>query len=332
MKSTIPLSILDVALIETGTTAAQSLEHTVTLARRAEELGYARLWVAEHHTPGAASASPAVVIGQVAARTTSLRVGAGGVLLPNHSPLVVAEEFGTLGAFFPNRIDLGIGRGAGTQDDAIARELRRGAPEQTADEHRQQFETLLGSFENTDPQAVPVTARPSTAPQVWALASSVVSAQAAAELGLPLAFAHHIRPMNTVESIARYREAFRPSARLAEPHVMVSVTAIVANSDDRANELALAFEIYLATQLLSGNATTVPTPAEALAYSFSEQEQEFLGGRRQTQIQGSPTTAARQLHELIAATSADELMVLTPVYGIEDRLRSFELLATLGAS
>jgi luciferase family oxidoreductase group 1 len=320
--TTVPLSVLDVSLIEQGRTAAQSLSTTVAAARHAEQLGCHRYWVAEHHAPGVASASPAVVIAVVASATSSIRVGAGGVLLPNHVPMLVAEDFGTLGAFFPGRIDLGIGRGAGTQSAAVSALLRHGAPEPGAGDHRRDLEALLGSFAATDPDAVPVTARPATSPEVWALGSSTGSATLAAELGLPLCFAHHIRPTATVEAVAAYREHFRPSARLARPWVMLSVATVVADTDADADALARPFELYLATQLSGASATGVPTPRVAAAQTLPDQQEQFLAARRGHQVQGGPATARRQLADLLGATAPDELIALTPVYDLPARQRS----------
>jgi luciferase family oxidoreductase group 1 len=323
----VPLSVLDVSLIEQGTTAAESLSTTVAAARHAEQLGCRRYWVAEHHTAGVASASPAVVIAAVASATSTIRVGAGGVLLPNHVPLLVAEDFGTLGAFFPARIDLGVGRGAGTQSAAVTALIRRGAPEPTPADHRADVAELLGAFRTTDPDAVPVTARPSTAPQVWGLGSSTGGAVLAAELGLPLCTAHHIRPAGTVEAVAAYREHFRPSAELAEPRVMLSVATVAADTDEEADALARPFEVYLVGQLSGAAPTGVPGPQQAAAATLTDQQEQFLAARRSQQVQGSPATVRRRLAELLAATAPDELIALTPVYDLAARQRSLALVA-----
>lgn len=331
-RSTIPLSVLDVALIEDGTTAAQTLSTTIAAAQHAEQLGCARFWVAEHHTPGVASASPAVVTAAVAGATTSIRVGAGGVLLPNHPPFLVAEDFGTLGAFSPGRIDLGIGRGAGTTSAAVTALVRPGAPEPTETSHRRDLEALLGAFRATDPDAVPVTARPGTAPEVWVLGTSTASASLAAELGLPLCFAHHIRPTTSVESIARYREAFRPSSWSSRPHVMLSVAATVAATDEEADVLARPFDVYLAEQLVGGTATSVPTPEQAARHVLTDAQEQFLAVRRSHQVQGCPDTAARQLAEIVRGTAPDELIALTPVSDPVARRRSLAQLMAVAAT
>jgi luciferase family oxidoreductase group 1 len=327
----VPLSALDLSLVQNGTPAADALVATTTLARDIERHGYRRLWVAEHHSAAAvASSSPPVIVGQVAAATSTLRVGSGGVMLPNHAPLAVAEQFATLDAFHPGRIDLGIGRGPGTMNLATVRALRRGAEPPTDDEYQQDIHTLLGLFgrnADTGSDLAPPLPNHTSAPEIWLLSSSAGGGRLAGELGLPIAVAHHIRPDNTFATVSAYREAFRPSPWLAEPCVLVCVNTICADTDERADELARPSDVLYAN-LVEGRLIGLPTPQEAADYEYSDSELRFLHARRRASAQGSPQTVTRQLADLVANTGADELMLSTPVYDEEARSRSFELIAT----
>jgi luciferase family oxidoreductase group 1 len=323
----VPLSVLDLSPVAAGTTAGQALRQTTELARRAEELGYRRFWVAEHHNmPAIASSAPAVLIAHLAAATSRIRVGSGGVMLPNHAPLVVAEQFGTLEALHPGRIDLGIGRAPGT-DQFTALALRRTMAGLSAEAFPQELADLIELFSGEDP-AARITAMPGRGdmPAIWLLGSSGFSAQLAGLLGLPFSFAHHFSAVNTVPALALYRESFRPSQWLQRPHAMVAVSAICADTDERAQWLsgpaALSF-----LQLRAGTPQALATPEEAAAYPYTPLERQIAGERFAGQAIGSPETVGRQLASLLGRTGADELMLTALVYDIEDRIRSFELIA-----
>lgn len=323
----VPLSVLDLSPVAAGTTSGQALRQTTELARRTEELGYRRFWVAEHHNmPAIASSAPAVLIAHLAAATSRIRVGSGGVMLPNHAPLVVAEQFGTLEALHPGRIDLGIGRAPGT-DQLTALALRRTMEGLSAEAFPDELADLIGLFTGDDPGAR-ITATPGRGdmPAIWLLGSSGFSAQLAGLLGLPFSFAHHFSPANTVPVLALYRQSFRPSRWLERPQAMVAVSVICADTDEQARWLsgpaALSF-----LQLRAGRPQPLASPAEAAAYPYSEREREFAAERFAGQALGSPDTVSRQLAQLVERTGADELMLTTMVYDISDRIRSFELVA-----
>jgi len=320
----IPLSVLDLAPVVSGSTAVQALRNTVDLAQHVERLGYHRFWLAEHHNmPGVASSSPAVLIGRVADATTDLRVGSGGVMLPNHPPLVVAEQFGMLEALHPGRIDLGIGRAPGT-DQATARALRRTTGTLSADDFPQQLGELRRYFDEPDGAGIIAMPAPGNRPPLWLLGSSGYSAQVAGALGLPFAFAHHFSPANTLPALELYRTSFRPSAELAEPYAMVAASVVAAETDAEAYRLAapggLAF-----LRLRSGRPGLFPSPEEAAAYPYTPMEREWMRERLESQVVGGPDTIRDQLADLLAQTKADELMVTTMVHGHADRLRSYEL-------
>jgi luciferase family oxidoreductase group 1 len=323
----VPLSVLELSPVAAGTTSGQALRHTTELAGRAEELGYRRLWVAEHHNmPAIASSAPAVLIAHLAAATSTIRVGSGGVMLPNHAPLVVAEQFGTLEALHPGRIDLGIGRAPGT-DQLTALALRRTMEGLSAEAFPRELMDLIELFTGGNPQAR-ITATPGLGdmPAIWLLGSSGYSAELAGLLGLPFSFAHHFSSANTVPALALYRQSFRPSRWLQRPHAMVAVTAICADTDERAHWLsgpaALSF-----LQLRAGAPQPLASPQEAADYPYTESDKVFARQRLEGQAVGSPETVGRQLASLLERTSADELMLTALVYGIEDRIRSFELIA-----
>jgi luciferase family oxidoreductase group 1 len=322
----VPLSVLDLAPVAAGTTAGAALRHTTELARRTEELGYHRFWVAEHHNmPAIASSAPAVVIAHLAAATTTIRVGSGGVMLPNHAPLVVAEQFGTLEALHPNRIDLGIGRAPGT-DQVTALALRRTMEGLSAEGFPQELADLVNYFTGDRPG--PITASPGRGdmPAVWLLGSSGFSAQLAGLLGLPFSFAHHFSGTNTLPALALYRQHFRPSQWLEKPYAMVAVSAICAESDEHAQWLAGPAALSF-LRLRAGRPAPLSTPEEAAAYPYTDAEREFVRQRQDGQLLGSPATVRRQATELLARTGADELMLTTMVYDIAERARSFELIA-----
>ena len=307
------LSVLDTSPIVAGSTARQALAGTVDLAVLADELGYHRYWVPEHHgMRGVASSAPAVVAGRLAAATRHIRVGAGGVLLPNHPPIVVAEQFGTLTAFHPGRIDLGLGRAGGGPRHAV--DLVRG--DRTTPGFREQVEELIGYFAEPGP-AIPASGN---TPEIWLLGSSPDSARLAGELGLAYAFAHHLNPGDAAEAMRTYRSAFRPSA-LSAPKTVVSVSVIAAETGERAEWLARPARVKVLRRL-RGERILLPSPADAASGEPAD-----LADRL---FVGSPETVRERLQAVVDETGADELMLTTPVYDHHDRRRSYELLARAG--
>ncbi|MFJ6169011.1 LLM class flavin-dependent oxidoreductase [Micromonospora orduensis] len=323
---TVPLSVLDLAPVAKGATAGAALQATTELARRTEELGYRRFWVAEHHNmPAIASSAPAVLLAHLAANTSTIRLGSGGVMLPNHAPLVVAEQFGTLEALHPGRIDLGIGRAPGT-DQITALALRRTMEGLSAEGFPRELADLMNYFSGEKPGQIVATPGRGEQPAVWLLGSSGFSAQLAGMLGLPFSFAHHFSSANTLPALALYRQNFRPSQWLDKPYAMVAVNAVCADTDERAEWLAGPSALSF-LKLRSGRPEPLSTPDEAAAYPYTEVERQFVLARRDGQAMGSPETVRRQLTELQERTGADELMLTTLVYDVEDRVRSYELIA-----
>ncbi|OXM57809.1 alkanal monooxygenase [Amycolatopsis thailandensis] len=322
-----PLSVLDLSPVVAGGGVGDSLRNTLDLARRTEALGYHRYWLAEHHNmPGIASSATAVMIGQVAAATERIRVGSGGVMLPNHAPLVVAEQFGTLEAFHPGRIDLGIGRAPGT-DQRTALALR-GPGGLTAENFPQQFAELLAYFEHSDQRAVNAVTAEGNKPPVWLLGSSGFSARMAGELGLPFSFAHHFSAENTLPAVALYRDSFKPSDVLDEPYVMLGVSVVAAETDERAQYLAAPSGLTFLS-LRKGRPIPLPTPEEAAAYPYTDIERVFIEDRASSSVIGSPETVHKGLETLLADTDANELMITTMVHDQADRVRSYELVSEL---
>ncbi|MFD7709116.1 LLM class flavin-dependent oxidoreductase [Streptomyces sp. NPDC059785] len=314
----VPLSALEVAMVQSGAPAADTLRDTTAFAQRLEALGYLRLWYAEHHHSPAIGAFPPVVLtAHAAALTSSLRLGSGGVLAPNHAPIMLAEQFGTLAALHGGRIDLGIGRGPGTFDERTARALRRGAGPTTDDEYRDDVSQTLRLL--LDEVAL------DPLPEPWLLSSSTAGAALAAELGLPIAFAHHIRPDNTAAALTHYREHFVPSRWCARPRVLLCVETVCAGTDEEAARLTGPMDVVKAGLLKSRGDIPFPTPDEAAAHPFTAEETRALALFRSHQAHGSPETVVRRLTGLVDRTGADELMLVTPVYALADRLRSYEL-------
>ena len=309
-----PLSVLDIAMVEHGRSYRDALTATVELARRVEELGYRRFWVAEHHgSPSSASPAPAVLVAEIAARTSRMSVGSGGVMLTNHAPLAVAEQFATLDALHPGRIDLGVGRGSGTRDAGLIAALRRGAPPADSAEYARSVGELL-DFASVG------------GPDVWLLSSSGQGARLAAEWGLPLVVAHHIRPDTTEESVAIYRREFRPSRRLDRPYLMVALTTVCADTDEQAELLARPAVKYFADVVSGGDdPAAYRSPLEMAGRDLTEAELATARRLVATQAIGGPDRTLRRLADIAEATAADELMLMTPVFDIGDRVRSFEL-------
>jgi luciferase family oxidoreductase group 1 len=329
----VPLSVLDLAPVVSGRSASDALLGTRELARHVERLGFTRFWLAEHHNmPGIASSAPSVLIADIAASTDRIRVGSGGVMLPNHPPLVVAEQFGTLAALHPGRIDLGLGRAPGT-DQNTARALRRSVEALSDDDFPQQLGELIGFFTGSFPSGHPygsIRAVPSdgVGPPIWLLGSSGYNAQLAGVLGLPFAFAHHFMAQNTLPALDIYRRSFEPSEQLTKPYAMVAVQVIAAESDEEADRLALPGALSF-LRLRQNNPIPMPTVEEAAAYPWTPEERAFVAQRRDGQAVGSIETVRRHLGDLLTATRADELMATTMVPDLGARLRSMDHLRAL---
>ena len=329
----LPLSVLDLSPIDAGSNSGEALQNTIKLAQLADRLGYTRYWMAEHHnTAMLASSTPEIMIAHVAQMTERIRVGSGGVMLPNHSALKVAEEFRVLEALHPGRIDLGIGRAPGT-DPRTALALRRSRDTMNADDFPEQLAELLAfsgegdEFPEGHPfrtvQAVPVDV---ALPPIWLLGSSDYSAQAAGALGVGFAFAHHINPNFAVPAIQMYRATFTPSERLREPHVILTTSAICAETDEHADELATSMGLAW-VRMRSGHSAPLPSPEEAKAYDYSPMERQIVREYRGRQTVGRPEVVRDKLLALVQETGADELMINATVYGYENRARVYESLA-----
>lgn len=324
----IPLSVLDLAPVPTGTSPADAVRATLDLARRTDALGFHRYWVAEHHnTPGMACPAPEVMIGHVASATTHLRVGSGGIMLPNHTSLHVAENFRLLEALHPGRIDLGLGRAPGT-DPVTAHALRRGVP---ADDFPQQLAELLAFVNGGFPDDHPyrrIAAEPAEVPlpPVWILGSSEYGASVAAAFGLGFAFARHMNPRGADAVMARYRQEFQPSDALAEPYAILALSAIAAEDADRARSLAMSMGLGV-VQMRQGRAGKLPSPQEAEAYPWNPAEEDQLRRYLRAQVLGSPAEVADQLRDLVASTQADEVMIMTLTHDHAARVASYEGIA-----
>ncbi|MBO0893972.1 MAG: LLM class flavin-dependent oxidoreductase [Acidimicrobiales bacterium] len=352
MSWPVPLSVLDLSPVPTGATTGEALRRSLDLARHVEAWGYQRFWVAEHHNmPGIASSAPAVLAGQVAAATSTLRVGSGGVMLPNHAPLVVAEQFGMLEGLYPGRIDLGIGRAPGT-DQVTALALRRRVAALSADEFPEQLSALLGYFQGDIGEGAPdagpdgtsigssdgpgsegrvrrrVRAIPAEGnqPAVWLLGSSGYSAQVAGFLGLPFAFAHHFAAANTDAALELYRRSFRPSSQLAEPYCLIGVAVVCAPDAAEAHYLHGSAKLSM-LRLRTGRPSTLPSPQEAAEYPYGEGDRELIARATASHVVGDPPAVIDELERLVARTGVDELMITTNVYDHAARLRSFRLVA-----
>ncbi|MDP3263885.1 MAG: LLM class flavin-dependent oxidoreductase [Tabrizicola sp.] len=318
-------SLLDLSPIPEGLTAADALKNTVTLAQAAERLGYTRYWLAEHHNmPGIASAATSIVIGHVAGATRTIRVGAGGIMLPNHAPLVIAEQFGTLATLYPGRIDLGLGRAPGT-DMGTARALRRNMA--VEDTFPQDVVELMGYFGPVDPNAT-VRAIPGegTAVPVWILGSSTFGAQLAAWLGLPYAFASHFAPAMLGQALEIYRSTFRPSEHLAKPHVMIAAGVCAAPTDAEAGFLRSS-QILAFARLRTGRPGTLPRPVDDVSAEVPPQVLAQVEHALSVSATGAPETLRRQLAAIIETYRPDEVMVTGMIHDPAARLRSFEIAA-----
>ncbi len=326
MPDTIPFSVLDLAPIVEGGTAAQAFRNSLDLAQHAERWGYRRFWLAEHHNmPGVASAATSVIIGHVAAGTSTIRVGAGGIMLPNHAPLVVAEQFGTLESLFPGRIDLGLGRAPGS-DQLTARALRRTL---TADPDGfpQDVLELMGYFHDAEPgQRVRAVPGAGLRIPIWILGSSLYGAQLAAALGLPYAFASHFAPGMMMQAIEVYRDRFEPSAQLDRPYVMLGFNVFAADTDQEGRRLMTSMQQAF-VNLRRGRPTQLQPPVEGFEDTLQPFERAILDEVLSASAAGSPQTVRAALEQFIARTGADELMITSQVYDHAARLRSYELTA-----
>jgi luciferase family oxidoreductase group 1 len=321
-----PLSVLDLSPILEGSDAAQSFRNSLDLARHAEALGYKRYWLAEHHSmPGIASAATAVVIGHVAAGTSTIRVGAGGIMLPNHSPLVIAEQFGTLASLHPGRIDLGLGRAPGS-DMATARALRRTLTSDP-DQFPQDVVELMHYFEPPEPgQQVQAVPGAGIDVPIWILGSSLFGSQLAAALGLPYAFASHFAPAMMMQAVSLYRERFKPSRQLQQPYVMLGFNVFAADSDEQGRYLATSMQQAF-VNLRSGRPSKLQPPVQGYEANLSPMQKEMLDQVLSCSAIGSPETVRRQMQAFIERTGADELMITAQIFDHQARLRSYEIAA-----
>nr|WP_193560704.1 LLM class flavin-dependent oxidoreductase [Streptomyces alboflavus] len=338
-----PLSVLDLVTVGAGHTATDALRTSVALAKLAESRGYHRHWVAEHHSmPGVASSSPAVILAHLAAHTTRIRLGSGGVMLPNHAPLVIAEQFGTLEALAPGRVDLGLGRAPGT-DGATAAALRRTERlNEGADDFPQQLAELTRFLDDDFPDghpyarihAVPGPVQATSPggvqsphrPPIWLLGSSGFSARLAGTLGLPFAFAHHFSARNTIPALDLYRESFRPSAVLDAPYALIGVSALATDDEKEARRQVMAAALNM-VRLRTGRPGLVPTPQEAEAHRFTEMERDFIESWNSNVVHGTVDQVRTGLDDLAKRTGADELMLTANAHSGDVRLRSYELIA-----
>jgi luciferase family oxidoreductase group 1 len=325
----IPFSVLDLSPILEGSTPAQSFNNSRDLAQHAERWGFNRYWLAEHHgMPGIASAATSVLIGHIAGATQTIRVGAGGIMLPNHSPLVIAEQFGTLESLYPGRIDLGLGRAPGS-DQITARALRRNLSSDS-DEFPQDVIELMDFMSDAPQQSVRAVPGLGTKVPVWILGSSTFGAQLAAALGLPYAFASHFAPQQLMQAIAIYRSSFKPSKTLAKPYVMLGFNVFAADTDEeavwRASSMQQAF-----VALRSGRPRQLPPPVEAYLQTIGPQERALLDTVLPCAAIGSPATVRAALQAFVARTGADELMLTSQIFEHSARLHSYEIAASVRA-
>jgi luciferase family oxidoreductase group 1 len=327
----IPLSVLDLSPVSADSTGAQALRNSLDLAQLVDRLGYVRYWVAEHHSmPAIASSAPDIMIGQIAAVTRNLRVGSGGVMLPNHAPLTVAERFKVLEALFPGRIDLGLGRAPGT-DPATSYALRRRQGVTEEDDFLERFNELMLLETRGFPAGHPfhnVRAMPAdvSLPPIYLLGSSDYSAQLAGHIGAAFAFAHHFATFDAATAMRIYRESFKPSAAHAKPYAILGTHVVCADTDEEADRLAKTVDLNFVRRN-KGEYQPLASPEDAAAYDYSPVDKARIAQNRTRLSVGSPATVKAKLAPLIAATQADELMVTTMIYSHDARKHSYELLA-----
>ena len=330
--SDIPFSVLDLCPVVVDSTPAETFQNSLDLAQHAEQWGYTRYWLAEHHNmPGIASSATSVVIGYIAAGTTKIRVGSGGIMLPNHSPLVIAEQFGTLESMYPGRIDLGLGRAPGSDQPtarALSRDLRGG----------QDFPDLLSDLQSylsppSEAHQMKVRAIPGEGLNIpiWLLGSSGFSAQLAGQLGLPFAFASHFSPEYTLPALDLYRRSFRPSEVLDKPYAMVGANVIAADTNEKASWLATTLQQGF-LNLIRGKPSKVLPPVENMDELWSEHEKAAIERQLGSTITGNRETVEKKLQAFLEETQADELMINAHIFDHNDRLRSYEILAQIHSS
>ncbi|MDC3417359.1 LLM class flavin-dependent oxidoreductase [Aquibacillus sp. 3ASR75-54] len=325
----VPLSVLDLAPINEGSTAEQSFINSVSLAKHVEKMGFNRYWVAEHHNmPGIASSATSILIGHIAGATKKIRVGSGGVMLPNHAPLVIAEQFGTLESIYPGRIDLGLGRAPGS-DQATAYALRR-TLNSSAEQFPEQVEELQAYFTGNGPMGVKAFPGEGLEIPIWLLGSSGFSARLAAEKGLPFAFASHFSPEYTIPALRIYRENFKPSPFLAKPYAMVGVNIIAADTEEKAKWLATSQQQQFLS-LTRGNPMRLQPPIDDIDKVWTPHERtavEKTLDSKSTLI-GDPVTVKQKLENFIHETNTDEVIINSQIFHHEDRLRSFEIVGQM---
>lgn len=322
----VPLSVLDLSPIIQGGDAGMALRNSLDLARHVEALGFIRYWMAEHHNlPGIASSATAVALAHVGAGTSTIRLGAGGIMLPNHAPLLIAEQFGTLAALHPGRIDLGLGRAPGS-DGITARAMRR-TLHASGDDFPNDVVELMGYFQPAEPgqQVVAIPGAGLDVP-IWILGSSTYGAQLAAMLGLPFGFASHFAPGMMMDAIAIYRQRFRPSAQLSEPYVMLGVNVIAAETDQEARYLFTSVQQSF-VNIRSGRPSPLPPPVEGFEESLDRYARSMINDALSCAIVGSPETVRQGMEAFIARTGASELMVTANIFDHEKRKRSFSIAA-----
>ncbi len=324
----IPFSVLDLSPVNEGETTGDALRHSLKLAQTAESLGYRRFWMAEHHNmPGIASAATSVALGFIAGGTERIRIGSGGVMLPNHSPLVIAEQFGTLASLYPDRIDLGLGRAPGT-DMTTARALRRDI-HAAAERFPEDVQELREYFEEVRPgQAVRAVPGAGLRVPLWLLGSSLYSAQLAAHLGLPFAFASHFAPTDLMPALSIYRARFQPSAYLEKPYAMACVNVIAADTDEEARYHFTSMQLA-SVQLFRGKPGKMPQPVKDLDALITPMEKAGVEQKLAYSMVGSPETVHQGLQQFISTTSVDELMITSRIFDVPTRLKSLALTAPI---
>ncbi|GLK86282.1 LLM class flavin-dependent oxidoreductase [Ancylobacter defluvii] len=329
----VPLSVLDLSFVVSGGTGPQALAGTLELARHVDGLGYTRFWVAEHHNlPSVASGAPDIMAGQILAATKKIRAGSGGVMLPNHSPLMVAERFKVLEGLYPGRVDLGLGRAPGT-DQLTALALRRRRDVEPADDFLERLKELMawetGGWPDDHPfRSISVMPVDVPLPPIWLLGSSGYSARLAAQLGLGFAFAHHFATHDVLDAMLSYRKDFRPSLELAKPHAILALAVVCADTDAEAEYLAGSIDLsHLRRQ--HGEYRPIPSPEEAAAFPYTEADRRFIARNRARVLVGGPARVAAGLARFVETTQADELMIATAIHDLQAKKRSYELLAEI---
>ncbi|HEV2129599.1 MAG TPA: LLM class flavin-dependent oxidoreductase [Longimicrobiaceae bacterium] len=323
----LPLSILDLVPVASGSTASEALRNMLDLARLTDRRGYERYWFAEHHSiPSIASSAPEILIAHVAAATERIRVGSGGIMLPNHVPLQVAERFHTLEALHPGRIDLGIGRAPGT-DPATVRALRPFPAERFSEQLGELLALSRQEFPEDHPfRSIRVIPSDVALPPIWLLGSSGASARLAGQLGMGYSFASHFSHASPLPATQAYREAFHPSASFPEPHMILAIAAVCAETEERADYLATSMDLAW-VRLQRGEFGPLPSPEEATTYPYTPQELAIVQSYRRLNFVGTPESVRERILARVAETGADEIMVISTIHSHVDRLRSYELLA-----